>query len=227
MKHLVILLLIISLLLITACSQASQVTGDVVSDGDSCLKLGSAAKDNCYFEQNKCSKIGKESIRNSCVAGLGIKKQDLEVCKLITSSTTRGYCESGVAAAVNKVEICKDITDNYWRDNCYFNYATENNDALYCSAIGSIEQQQDCFFDVATTINKPELCETLPDNREEICISQIAQQLLDITVCDKIKTALSQDSCRLRLASKVLNNENSCDTIRFKEMRDICHQRFE
>src|SRR3989338_6943748 len=113
--------LIIFLLLIAARSR-QELTENVIGS-DSCRSLKDAAKDDCYFESGQCSKIKKESVRNVCVAELGIKKSDLAVCSLATSESAKGYCLSSIAGKSNDVEICKIIQDGYWKDNCHFRYA--------------------------------------------------------------------------------------------------------
>jgi len=215
--------LIIGLLFIAACS--SQLTGNAVG-ADSCKSLKDAARDDCYFESGQCSKIKKESLRNACVAELGIKKQDLTACNLITSESAKGYCQSGVAASKNDVEICKTIEDRYWKDNCHFNYATDNQKGVFCAAINAKEQQQDCFYEVAVDTNNPEFCDSLPDTRADQCLFAIARATKNIAFCDQIKIPLNIDVCRLKLASKILMDKSLCETIKAKAVKDVCLERF-
>lgn len=218
------IILVASLLLISACS-SNPLTGSAVGS-DACKSLKGATRDDCYFESGQCSKIKKESVRNSCVAELGIKKLDLSVCSLITSGSAKGYCQSGIAAGNNNAEICKTIEDRYWKDNCHFNYAVDNGQGVFCAAINTKEQQQDCFFEVAVDTNNPEFCESLPDTRADECIFKIAQATKDIALCGQERIPLNQDACRLKLASKILMDKSLCELIKSKAVKDVCLERF-
>ena len=52
--------LLAAVLVLTSCSFTSITGGTVASDA--CSDLQGAAKDNCYFEELKCSKIEKHPV---------------------------------------------------------------------------------------------------------------------------------------------------------------------
>jgi len=72
-----ITLLLIVLLFVTACNFTG---GAIINPSDEdpsgeCSSLEGAARDNCYFESLKCSKIQNENFRDSCVAELAKEKK--------------------------------------------------------------------------------------------------------------------------------------------------------
>jgi hypothetical protein len=119
------------------------------------------------------------------------------------------------------------IDDKYWRDICHFTYATVNNKEVFCSAINSGEQQSSCFYDIALETGKVHLCEMMLDKDIELCIYQVAQKEKNIEYCDLLSKGIPSNSCRLKLASQILQDESLCDLIKLSELRDICHERFE
>src|SRR3989338_11594752 len=114
----IIALLLISMLLLTACN----LSGNAVKETSSCISLSGTAKDDCYLEEKKCSRIESVQTRDSCVADLAEIKKDIAVCDLITTLRTKYFCQEKVAEATNDHNLCNQIKeDEYWQNNCHFN----------------------------------------------------------------------------------------------------------
>ena len=103
-------LLGISLLILSACNPNNDITGDIVADSnDSCSTLTGSAKDTCYLEAKKCSKVASSTLRDSCVVELAKINNDLEACNLIQNNKTVAYCQEQIAIATNNQRICSDM----------------------------------------------------------------------------------------------------------------------
>src|SRR3989338_4090443 len=92
MKLEVLALGLLALLVLSSCNLA--VPPD---PNDTCSGLKGAARDNCYSESLRCSKISNEKVRDPCVAELAKIKKDPAVCRLIQDDLSNGYCLMQVA----------------------------------------------------------------------------------------------------------------------------------
>jgi len=173
MRYLVLLIAGL-LLLLTACAS---FTGLVVKEPDNCLALEGKAKDNCYFEALKCSKMKDATFRDSCVTELAKLKKDAAVCSLIVTEDIKFGCLEQVAEINNDHTLCQRITGRYWEDNCHYHLAIQNNKDVYCSLIQSDSQRMDCFKTIALATNNSLLCEFLGEEEKEVCVYKVAVNL--------------------------------------------------
>lgn len=217
-------MLLVAALMLTSC-KTNPVTGNAVAD--QCLSLDGSAKDNCYSEAGQCSKIENSQTRDSCVAGLAKKKNDISVCDLITDSKTKSFCQEQIAVQQNSVEICKNIPDDYWQDNCYYHVAINIKDVGRCAYIAEVTQNLDCVKQVAIATNNVELCNRLNTKNKGECLLKIATQTMDSSVCalfnDKTSTAgeVNQDACYYKIA-KLSGNKDICSKIALKQIKQSC-----
>jgi hypothetical protein len=215
-------LMLLFLIFLVSCSS---LTGNTVIDpNDKCASFVGGIKDDCYLQEKKCSKITSDSVRSVCVSELAILKNDPAICDLITKSSIKGNCLFTFAEKTNNLEICTSIEDKYWRDNCHFTYAITNNQDVFCAAINDAQQQDSCFLELALSQGKVSLCEMTLDT--ETCIFKVVQEVKDIKMCDLLPKGIPSNTCRLKLASRILEDESLCDTIKLSEMRGLCHERF-
>lgn len=231
MTHLIKIASLISLLLVLLIVSCTPPTGSIVVN-DECSSFEGRAKDNCYFENLKCSKMADEFFRDSCVAELAKIKQDVEVCDLIKSSKTKAYCQEQIAVLNNNHDLCTKIEDGYWEDNCHFYLAVNNNKDVYCSLISNAEQQRkECFKTIAVATDNHLLCEALPVPADKtICMIEVAIGKKNpdesISICQEINTgSFDRDLCRYRVA-KISRNKAICELIGIKEMRQTCNSFF-
>ena len=128
-------ILVIALVAITlfASGCLTNPTGSTVVDpNDQCTALEGGAKDNCYLEAGKCSKITGTSLRDICVVELAKKKNDITVCNLVASAQPQGNCQNHFSQVMEDPTICDVIYDIYWKDICYFNHAQRTHDPQFC-----------------------------------------------------------------------------------------------
>ncbi len=214
-------LLVALLIFVSSCT----ITGRAVQSSDSCFGLKGSARDNCYFEQGKCSLVKNREFRDSCVAELAKAKSDPAVCNLITSGRTQGYCLELLAIQTRNHGLCLNITDDYWRDNCNFNLGISDKKQEYCELIGNDEQRVDCFKSVALATNNYVLCEKLVDTDRRSCLTTIAVSQRDIALCKGIGTTLENDVCRYKVA-KESGNRVFCDAVELRSVREECYTAF-
>jgi|SRR3989338_5596499 len=216
--------LLAALLILTACSKNNPVTGDTVAD--QCLSLEGSAKDNCYLNAGQCSKIENPQARDSCVAELAKKKNDLAVCDLVVDGKTKAFCQEQIAVQKNDPEMCKNIKDSYWQDNCYYHVAINLKDFDKCAYVSEVSQNLDCVKKVAIASNNAELCGRLSATNKAECIVKIATQTMDATVCAQFKDntgtgSVNASACYLKIA-KLSGKKEICDSINIKQIKQSC-----
>ncbi len=192
---------------------------------DECSSLEGSAKDDCYFEVQKCSKIESLSLRDSCVAELAKIKEDIKVCDLIQSAKTKAFCMEQLAVLKKDSAICKTIEDTYWADNCHFSFAISDHVETFCTLINDAEQKNSCYKKIALATNKFQLCDYLQGVDREGCIVAIAKAIEDVKLCDRISDAFNRDVCKYRVA-KESQNQSFCAEIQFKDVKQTCNELF-
>jgi len=213
--------LLAALIFVTSCSL---LTGGAVAD--SCSSLEGSARDNCYFETGKCSKVVNTQVRDSCVAKLAQAKNDVAVCDLIVTSRTKGFCQEQIALQRDNVDICKNILDEYWQDNCYYHIAVNHRDYGLCAYISEVSQNLDCVKKVAMDTNNVELCERLsPANKGE-CLWNIVTETKNVELCARFNNQVNIDACVYKVA-KLSGDEKLCDGIKIKDIKQTCNGFFE
>lgn len=215
-------LLLVSILFLSSCT--STLTGSAV--GHPCELQEGLAKDDCYAQELRCSKIRNLQVRESCVAELAMLKNDVAVCDLLTQQTTKGFCLEELAVLNNNHEICRTIENEYWENNCHYNLAVNNSKDVYCSLISSVEQRNDCFLDIALATGNTLLCEHLAASEKEGCIYSIALQTENTETCKELSQPLNQDTCLMRIAKKTGRKE-LCEAIVFRDVKRECFRQFE
>ncbi len=210
-------ILLAALLFVTSCSL---LTGGAVAD--SCSSLEGSAKDNCYFEAGKCSKVVNTQVRDSCVAELAKVKNDVTVCNLIVTSRTKGFCQEQIALQQDNVGACKDILDEYWQDNCYYHLALGHQDYELCAYILEVPQNIDCVKKVAMDTNNVELCERLSPTNKGECLWNIVTETKDVTLCARFNNQVNIDACVYKVA-KLSDDEKLCGRIRIRDIQRTCN----
>ncbi len=216
---------VVSFMLLVLLPACKTQTGAAIAEEDPCSLLEGSAKDNCYFEANKCSKISSFTVRDSCVAELAKLKADIKVCNLIKNEKTKSYCQEQIAELTNDSEICLGIKDPYWQDNCHFNLAIDDNKDAYCSLISSTEQKNKCFYEIALSTKNSVLCELLPRDDKGRCIFQVAVAKPDYLLCQDLEEPINRDSCRKKVA-RVSNNPEVCELIGTEQIKNFCREQF-
>lgn len=222
MQKLVIGLLLLSLLFLTSCG----ITGWTFAGQDKCKWLQGAARDDCYSQQLRCSKIESAQVRDSCVVELAKLKNNYTLCgTLIMNPKTQAYCREQLAIQQNDHLLCYDIDDFYWQDNCHSELAIRNNIYVFCSVIGNDKQRHECYLTIALAINSTQPCEGLPEKERGECIFQVARNVQDIELCLLLNHPVNRDACRLRIA-KDTHDSSICETMDTTMVQDACREYF-
>ena len=216
MRLIIVVVSIALLLVLASCARF---------ESQRCLFLSGTAKDNCYLEQHKCSKMENVAFRDSCVADLAKATKDISVCRLITTQQTKAYCQEQIAELKNDSTVCPMITDQYWMDNCHSNLAISNNEATLCASITNGKQKENCYQSIALETSNLELCPMLLPKQRETCYFTIAAHLNDTTICRNLNMSLSQNACILKIA-KQIRNQKMCQQITIAPVREICNKDF-
>lgn len=211
-----VLALLAVVLFVSSCS----LTGNVVAN-DQCSTLLDTAKDNCYSENGKCSKVENQAFRDNCVAGLAKIKNDEKVCSLIVSDKTKGYCLAQLAEINDNRELCSKIEDTYWKDNCNYELGIKDNKANYCALVSNSIQRDECYGRVAIATNDKVVCEYFTDSKRDFCLLQIALNLEDVQTCQELSKPMTRDVCRKRVAIET-KDRSLCNLIGFTPVREEC-----
>ena len=214
-----IVISILAVLLISACTKTT------IDTNDSCTDLEDSAKDNCYDEANKCSKIENVEFRDSCVAKLAAIKGDKEVCDLIENTRTKGYCQQEIAVKNLDSQACRSIEDSYWKDNCNYNIGLANNDEDLCSYVGDEDQRGECYYEVAIATNNVDLCNWGTESKRNSCATTIAVETQNIKGCNVLENVINVDACRSRVA-RDLERVELCAEVDFEFIRNTCLEHF-
>ncbi|HLC51973.1 MAG TPA: hypothetical protein VJI98_01885 [Candidatus Nanoarchaeia archaeon] len=219
MKAVIVIILVLTIFL-TACA----ITGSVTVDpNDQCVSLEGSAKDDCYNEVMKCSKIAGETVRNTCVVNLALSKKDAEVCNLITKDNVKGFCLTRISEIQNQPEICESISDPYWNDNCNYKSAVNNHEAVFCENIINLDQHDLCFEEIALATDNIHLCLNVRDHAG--CSIKMARKYLNINYCNRIPKGYVRARCQYNVAVEA-NDVKLCDKVSISDVKTACLERF-
>lgn len=202
------------------------LTGSSVADStDPCDALEGTAKDDCYFEARKCSKMSVSPLRDTCIAELAEAKGDVAICDLIADKKAQGFCIEQIAELQNDPALCNRIGDQYWADNCNSQLATKNNEARYCYYVINDAQRQDCLQEIAVVTNNAELCEDLDEEARGACIYTVAANTKNVDLCSRLNEPINRDACRYKVARDSANKA-LCSEIKIRDIRVTCEEYF-
>ena len=222
MRKTTLILIVISILAVLFISACTKTT---IDPNDECAALEDGAKDNCYDEANKCSKIENDGFSDSCVAKLAAIKGDLKVCDLIENTRTRGYCQEEIAVKNLDSQACRSIEDTYWKDNCNHNIALNTSDDDLCSYVGDDDQRRGCYYDVAIATNNVDLCSWVVDSKKNRCVTSIAIETESILACNMLSNGINVDACKSKVAREMEQVE-LCAEVGFDFIREKCLEHF-
>lgn len=202
MKRAVLVLLVFSLLIISACH--TNLTGSSTAQF--------------------CAEREKASIKDDCFRDLGVIQKDLKICDQVEDTQKKFYCYEKVAEAKNNQDICYQIDDNYWSSLCFKYFAVQEKNSFPCLKVTLAQLQEDCFEDVAYATNDPKLCQALSQEKITPCLVKIAKATGDFTVCDSIDELLLRDQC-IRWVALEANDSAICSEVSLREIRENCYEK--
>ena len=93
-----------------------------------------------------------------------------------------------------------------------------------CKIILSDDKREHCIVNIAMTINDSDLCESLTSETDKVkdpCYSEIAENKLDYTLCEKINNEWMKNNCFDYIA-KSTNNKYLCGKINDESKKEEC-----
>lgn len=219
MKKYLVLIFLLGLLIV-----AAGCLNQKTDPNDTCGSLEGTAKDQCYADAMKCSKIKGDLTRDLCVVELAKIQADPAICELVQDDNVKGNCEHQF---VSSEEACSNIENEHWRNACNFKFASELADSTLCGVITNTLSREQCYQEVALITGNGELCFHLGQLEGIACIRKVAKKTLDPDVCKLIKGRdLTQGAC-ISTVAKLAGREDWCDTIVHELVRGKCKQYFE
>lgn len=215
MRWLVLLLVVV---LIAGCSQKN----------DGCSSLKGNERDVCYSDkainasdESFCSKISGDELRNSCIAGVGVLKNDTALCNR-ASPMSKSYCLSSIAVVKNDLELCASVNDTGWKDSCHNLIAFAQKDTDVCRRISSQSLRDGCIGQLATLLNESASCAFIFDAQiRDGCFIMVAARLGDESICEIPTEPLAKDVCYKNVAVAV-NDSAICQKISLPAVMADC-----
>ena len=202
-------------------------------------------RDNCYFNKvsknpnenlSICYKIKDARLKDRCVYLLGVAK--MEFCPQISelSLDLRDDCFYSNAESSGKDSICMRIrnmtlvekcknaislkacsgTDEYSKNLCL---AVNSKDPDYCGLI--VNRSQECYFDLAKNISDSSICDRITNQITRTACAALI--LRDVSLCNNLPYNTSSDVCYQTIAIET-NNYSVCDLTVTNTYINACHE---
>jgi hypothetical protein len=150
-----------------------------------------------------CDQIENQNNKTTCMQGVAIEAQDVEICKKIDGSyINKARCINGVAGKANDTNICYEHEDRDDRYTCISIVAEDNNNLSLCDEISDQEEREGCVKDIARKKRDETLCEGLEEIMRDLCYSQVAEAKNDVNICDKTKDGYFRSECYKNVGAK-------------------------
>ena len=193
MKYLFASLLILTIVIISGCTQASLQTTQEIE------QITKAAAENKDIQ--KCEEItivardGGGWDRDNCYHNYAFVHQDVSACDKISSGGNKAECKIHIASIIGNENIC--------------NALTEEDITNYDLANTLAHAKNICFANVATEHKKISVCDMyLPDPDNEIPIETAKEQCKDNikTTCEYYLNSTSTDETTQTFKQRCLEN---------------------
>lgn len=158
------------------------------------------------------SDMARKQGTQNCLLEAAREAKDPDVCRMIDESFAIGVdmdhlmeyyilpCVYDTAVASNDVEACESLGDwedvlGHSRDGCIYDIAINTDDGELCERLPDDAEmygrnlKDDCKNKIGKAANDPELCE------DDYCLTEVATNLLDASICAGIGEAWIRDSC--------------------------------
>ena len=122
---------------------------------------------------------------------------------------------------------CEDLENVLDRLECYVALATDKDDPSVCGQSSHEGVEYQCYAIIAERRGSEELCHVIPagspDHQElrDICISDVAEKLLNPLLCERIQTVGLRESCYAKIGRDT-GDKTLCEEIRDPGLRSIC-----
>lgn len=167
---------------------------------DECLQE-LAVKFNKEQLCEELANLDKEKCRREVWKANAIVSQELDYCRELLTKADKIDCVEQIALntadktfCLKLLEVIEDI-DKTEINSCLINLAVQEKDLSVCDEIeGSMKET--CKFNAAIAVSDPDLCVVfnLPTIRND-CISRIAKNNNDVSLCERITNSLQKNKC--------------------------------
>jgi hypothetical protein len=178
---------------------------------DLCLKkISVQERDECLqelaIEQNKPSlcdeltNLDSEKCKRLVWRASAVISQEIEKCNELLTEFDKQECIKQIALNSADKTICFEL-DSSRINSCLIELATQEKDLSVCDSIkGSAINT--CKFNAIVSISDADLCDSLdlPSIKFD-CISRIAEQNNDISLCERITDSIMKKRCEKNLSS--------------------------
>jgi len=168
------------------------------------------------------SKCRSSSDVQVCYSDEGIARQDTAVCdRLIDNPKSAGYCYYSIAEDKNDSSYCPKIKDEYWADVCYKHFADINVDVNQCKGIKNSDYRQECIYNIAIKTNNYEVCDDLGQLKMFECLTNIAKELGNVSICKGVASSSYKPQCVFQIAYK-LKDTSICSEMQSNFYKERC-----
>ncbi len=180
------------------------------SDADLCSTIGNVVvKDYCYelwaekkLSPDICAKASKDfNYQQKCYLNISIAKEDFLICLQNPSDLDDADCITQYAAATGKSEGCSRINEMAVtpRNRCYNEAAKTSKKASICNNIDVYNWKITCYSGLVQAGSLLDLndCALISEDAwGERCLSTLAYQQQNKSVCDFIRSTDAISSCK-------------------------------
>ena len=120
---------------------------------------------------------------------------------------------------------CSDVNNKYDRQSCLADVAIGNQSVVLCNDVSDTDLKEYCISEIAVATDAPQLCGLLTNQSHGSCITDIALDRKDISLCQPLLIVNERwlDVCQMQVSIE-LNETDSCEDIGFADLRDSCLQ---
>jgi hypothetical protein len=109
----------------------------------------------------------------------------------------------------------------YEKEQCLAEYAILNHSVNDCGDLDNRDLREYCIQEIGIKLQNIQICNLLVNQTQGACITDIAQQKEDISICENVKTYYWFDVC-LKSLSVLTNKTDRCFEIGDGILRDEC-----
>ena len=161
---------------------------------DSFDKDGKKVLDDSMTVPGECKDVS-EVKKDMCIANLAIDRENVSLCKVVESSSVESFCTGYIE---REKEECEKVDDEFLRNKC----------------LNRVKG------DVITHSYEkvPSSCEGVEETRMDMCISNVAINRSDVSLCSQPVTEEVRNYCY----GMVTGNRTRCEKVDDEFLRDNC-----
>lgn len=209
--------------LVAECKKDETLCDDRISDLTyqwGCISGVAKAKKDVSL----CEPIENPAHRNPCIEGVAAAKKDVSLCNMIEENSSRDDCIVEVAIAAEDPSLCSQLSSSldYWKYQCLMNVGMAAQDMEVCNRIplesrAEEDMAEKCIKNVSSGKNQG-VCNQISDAefRDYYCLTQIALEQKDVSVCDRITDKERKNNC-IKVVAIARRDVTLCEKIVIKD----------